>query len=202
MDKREIKPTWSPRVPKYKIRRLYLQDARGIKDDDLVDEIGFALLARSESFLEANRAVRGQAVCPVCGGLIMHTAKKGEQLLCEACGWTLPWEKYFSTIQGKQLSGAEPVIKAFIHYIKNFPMAQSYPEKMLLIDQLIHSFHWHQQFGATRPVAVNLIDGRLADVIEFLDELHHGENSSPGLSHNHDRWIENSQHVRHWSKKD
>ena len=126
MVKEEIKPTWSPRVPKHKIRRLYQQDARGIQDDDLINEVGFALLARCESFLEANQAVRGRVSCPVCGGLVPHDAKKGERLLCGACGWTLPWEEYFSTIHGKQLSGAAPVIKLFLRYIKNFPCACSY----------------------------------------------------------------------------
>ena len=77
MVKEEIKPTWSPRVPKHKIRRLYQQDARGIQDDDLINEVGFALLARCESFLEANQAVRGRVSCPVCGGLVPHDAKKG-----------------------------------------------------------------------------------------------------------------------------
>jgi predicted RNA-binding Zn-ribbon protein involved in translation (DUF1610 family) len=198
MIKKEIKPSWHPRVPKHKIRQLYRQDALGIRDDDLADEVGFALMARCESFLEANQAVHGKAVCPVCGELISHEAKTGEFLSCEACGWSLPWEEYFSTIQGKQLSGAEPVIKLFHNYIKSFPSAKSYQNKMLLIDQLIHGYHWHQKFGATRPVAVNLIDGRLADVIKFLDGLHNGENSTPIFKEMHDEWAENSQSIRNW----
>jgi len=88
------------------------------------------------------------------------------------------------------LSGAEPVIKLFHHTIKNFPTAKSYQSKMLLIDQLIHGFHWYQKFGVTQPVAVNLIDGKLANVIEFLDELHHGENCSQHLKDRHENgWI-------------
>lgn len=198
MVKKEIEPTWYPRVPKHKIRRLYQQDARGIQDEELADEVGFALLARCESFLEANKAVQGQAVCPVCGGLVYHKAQKEEWLVCGVCGWSLQWEKYFSTLQGKQLSGAAPVIRLFHDYIKKFPIAQTYQHKMLLIDQLIHGYHWHQKFGATRPVAVNLIDGRLADVIAFLDELHHGESSASGLKNSHDQWEEKSQSVRRW----
>jgi len=41
------------------------------------------------------------------------------------------------------LSGAEPVIKLFHHFIKNFPTAKSYQSKMLLINKLIHGFYWH-----------------------------------------------------------
>ena len=34
---------------------------------------------------------------------------------------------------------------------------------MLLIDRLIHGFHYHQRFGPTRAVAVTLIEGRLRE---------------------------------------
>jgi len=95
------KPAWSPRVPKYKIRQLYHQDALGIQDDELADEAGFALMARCESFLEANQAVHGRAVCPVCGAVVPHEVKKGSWLKCRTCGWSLQWDEYFSTIQGK-----------------------------------------------------------------------------------------------------
>ena len=198
MVEKERMPSWSPRVPKYKIRQLYQMDARGIRDDDLANEVGFALMARCESFIEANQAVQGQVICPDCGAVIPHKANKGAILKCTCCGWSLLWDDYFSTIQGKQLSGAEPVIKLFIHYIENFPMAKSYQRKMLFIDQLIHGYHWHQRFGATRPVAVNLIDGNLVDVIKFLDELHKGKNHSSELKEHHDKWVENSQSVRRW----
>jgi ribosomal protein L37AE/L43A len=196
------KPVWSPRVPKYKIRKLYTQDAIGIHDSELADEVGFALMARCESFLEANQAVQGEVVCPQCGAVIHHGVIKGSWLNCMSCGWSLLWDEYFETIQGKQLSGAKPVIKLFQEYLAHFPTAKSYQRKMLLIDQLIHGYHWHQKFGATRPVAVNLIDGNLANVIEFLDELHQGENHSSKLKEHHDKWVENSQSVRRWVKNE
>ena len=197
-DHKGRKPTWSRRVPKHKIRRLYENDAKGLHDDDLVDEVGFGLLSRCKSFIEANRAVRGQASCPVCDHLVSHNGKKEEILTCEVCGWRLTWGEYFGTIQKKQLSGAEPVIELFEAYLHQFPLAKSYQEKMIQIDRLIHGFHWHQKYGATRPAAVNLIQGRLSDVIEFLDKLSYGEESSPGLDDARKEWIENSKYVRTW----
>jgi len=194
-------PEWSPRVPRYKIRRLYQSDAQGIQDNDLADQVGFALLTRCESFLEANQAVQGQAVCPVCSCLIPHGGQKEELLTCEACGWTLSWGAYYKTIQGKQLSGAAPVIRLFKDFIHHFSAAHSYQEKMLQIDRLIHGFHWHQKYGATRPVAINLIDGRLSDVLQFLDQLHEGEDISPRLRGLREQWQENSQSVRDWLDK-
>jgi len=198
MVKNTRKPVWSPRIPKYKIRKLYSQDAMGIQDSELADEVGFALMARCESFLQANQAVRGEVVCPHCGAVIFHEAQKGATLKCKFCGWSLCWDEYFETIQGKQLSGAKPVIELFQEYLALFPRAKSYQRKMLLIDQLIHGYHWHQKFGATRPVAVNLIDGNLVDVIMFLDELHQGENHASELKEHHEKWVENSQSVRRW----
>lgn len=200
-DHKNKKPTWSRRVPKHKIRRLYEYDAKGLQDDELVDEVGFSLLSRCKSFIEANLAVRGQAPCPVCDHSVTHHCKKEEMLTCDVCGWRLSWGEYFGTIQKKQLSGAEPVIELFEAYVHRFPLTKSYQEKMVQIDRLIHGFHWHQKLGATRPVAVNLIQGRLSDVIEFLDTLSSSEGSSPGLDDTRREWIENSQYVRTWVKR-
>ena len=47
---------WEPRVPKRKIRLLYETDAKGIYDEELIDDVGFALLARCQSFREAMEA--------------------------------------------------------------------------------------------------------------------------------------------------
>ena len=191
-------PEWAPRIPPHRIRRLYQLDAQGIQDEALANRVGYALMARCESFLAANQAVLGQATCPVCGDLISHSGQNDELLTCDVCGWSLPWKDYFATIQGKQLSGAAPVIQLFEAFIRQFPSAHSYQEKMLEIDRLIHGFHWHQKYGATRPAAINLIDGRLRDVITLLDQLHEGEASSPRLKAMQEAWQENSQYVREW----
>ena len=201
MTKLQNQPDWSPRVPQHKIRQLYQQDARRIFDDECVTEVGFALMARCQSFLEACQAVQGQVSCPNCGGQVPHPGREEAVLACTACGWSLPWEAYFKSLQGKQLSGAEPVRKLFRQFIREFPKAQTYQEKMLLVDQLIHGYHWHAKFGPTRPAAVNLIQGRLPDVIAFLDDLHAGECGTAGLQGSHARWRGNSKNVSGWLNK-
>jgi len=70
---------------------------------------------------------------------------------------------------------------------------------MLLIDQLIHGYHWDLKHSPTRPVAVNLIEGRLCEVIDFLDSLSYGKRSTPGVKENRDEWLVISQNVRNWS---
>ena len=55
-------PQWARRVRKEKIARLYASDARGIVDAELIDEVGFGLLARCQSILDATAAAQGCAL--------------------------------------------------------------------------------------------------------------------------------------------
>jgi len=191
-------PTWAPCVPQRLIRRLYETDAMGIYDDDLINEVGYGLLARCESFITANRARAGELPCPQCGHTVRHRAGRQEILHCP-CGWELPWSDYFKAIQHKQLSGAEPVLAQFQEFVKKFPAARTPREKVLLIDRLIHGFHWYYKTQSpTRPVAVNLIEGRLGEVVAFLDTLTYGEQSTPGTSETLAEWNRNIEANREW----
>jgi hypothetical protein len=191
-------PFWAPRVSKAKIRRFYENDAKGVYDEDLIDDVGYGLLARCESFIGANEAAAGNALCPRCSAKVPHQRGKDEILRCE-CGWELPWKDYFRTFQHKQLSGAEPVLKQFQEFVKGFPAARTSREKVLLIDKLIHGFHWFSKTnGPTRPVAVNLIEGRLGDVVAFLEKLTYSENSTAGTAENLAEWNRNIEVNREW----
>ena len=72
---------------------------------------------------------------------------------------------------------------------------------MFNIDKLLHGFHWSVRYGPTRPVAINLIEGRLKDVIQFLDALSFGPDSTPGMFQNRAEWFEKSQNARNWVGK-
>ena len=64
-------------------------------------------------------------------------------------------------------------------------------EKMLAIDALIHEFHWNLVKGrtqATRPACVNLIEGRLGQVMDFLNELTYGIDYGPEMEQTHTKW--------------
>jgi hypothetical protein len=101
----------------------------------------------------------------------------------------------------KQLSGAEPVLDLFKTFVDQYPKTQISQENMHLIDRLLHSFHWIVKYGPTRPVAINLIEGRLGDVILFLDELSSGPSSTPGTLERKAEWTENSRNARGWVLK-
>lgn len=194
-------PQWAPRVKKEKIRRLYKLDAQGIHDQELLDDVGYGLLARCESFVIACRAREGSLPCPVCGTTVTHDHDREKEMVCEDCGWSVTWGTYFKHIQHKQLSGADPVIHLFEAYLNGFPRAKDYRRKMFMVDRLLHGFHFwvkKETVENTRPVAVNLIEARLGEVIRFLDELTYGEKSTPGTQENHAEWVQRSQFARSW----
>ena len=198
MNTKEILPEWAPRVKQRKIRQFYEMDAKGIYDDELIDEVGYSLFSRCKSFIEAVEAFSGKARCPVCNAVVNHSWQKEELLRC-ACGWQLTWGKYFSTIQHKQLSGAEPVLKQFRTFVEEFPSVKTPREKVILIDRLIHGFHWYiKENIPTRPVAVNLIEGKLRDVIKFLDNLTYSDSSTPGVKAHYDEWDETIEMKIKW----
>ena len=200
MTSNSVLPQWAPRLPQAKISRLYENDALGIYDDELINEIGYALWARCQSFLETNQAARGEAPCPACGSIIRHSSQKEEILRC-SCSWELSWGEYFKTFQHKQLSGAEPVIEFFVEFIERFPKAGSARERMFLIDRLLHGFHWYQVHTPTRPVAINLIEGSLNEVVAFLESLTYGAGSTPGVQENRVEWEKNLWGLRSWGKE-
>jgi len=116
-----------------------------------------------------------------------------------SCGWELSWSDYFDTIQHKQLSGAEPVLEQFRAFAARFPAAKSPRDKVILIDALIHGFHWNsREHSPTRPVAVNLVEGRLGEVVAFLDAIHGTTAGTPGLKRNHTEWRRNIEINRGW----
>jgi len=180
---------WAARVPQSLIEQLYGNDARGLTDDELVNEVGWRLLFRCQSFIDAVEAVSGKVKCPGCKKIVLHTGNREEVLSCKECHWETTWGEYFSTIQHKQLSGGEAVLKLFQDYIGGFPRAKNYQEKMVLVDGLIHGFHlYFKDASHTRTTAVNLIEGRYHEVVDFLDRLSYGSNSTPGTFETYIRW--------------
>ena len=175
------KPEWSARVPMWKIRRLYQNDATRILDEELVDDVGITLYCRCESILDASDAVLGNVHCPRCANVIRrkraskgnHEEIKRERLLCAKCGWTMMWLDYQKTFQHKDLWGIgfADAMHEFMARWRSNPSAR---QKMLLIDRLIHVWHWQfsGERGASRPAAPTFIEGgSRKEIIRFLDAL-------------------------------
>jgi predicted RNA-binding Zn-ribbon protein involved in translation (DUF1610 family) len=182
------KPVWAPKVSKAKIQRLYLTDAQGMVDEELIDEVGWALWSRCDSILIVTAAHYGRVACPTCGSIIERQAPRGDddRIQCPACDWQISWKIYHQTYQGKQLFGANAV-DIFKSYHQAFPQTHDANAKMLLIDQLIHAFHTGLNEPG-RPVGANLIEGSLKEVILFLDTLTNGGSSAAGIGDSRKAW--------------
>jgi hypothetical protein len=192
---------WAARVAPAKIRRLYQTDARGIHDKELIDEIGFGLYARCQSIITVTEAAAGRVACPDCDAIVLREARDkpdepDETLRCD-CGWETTWASYHRTWQHQELYGGGAV-DAFEHFVRDWPRAESPQRKMLLIDQLIHRWHWQARADRAlgRPAGVNLIEGSRAQVLALLDELSYGPASSDTLHETRDAWRDAWQHVR------
>src|SRR5690242_19669400 len=94
-----ILPTWAPRVKPYLIRRLYESDAQGMVDLPLLDEVGWALYSRCDSFIQADEARKGRVRCPVCRAVVLPGAQRTALLHCPACGWECTHQAYLDTIK-------------------------------------------------------------------------------------------------------
>lgn len=187
-DKPEFQlPVWAPRLRKAKIAQLYVASGRGILDEELIDDVGYSLYARAESILLATQASQGNALCPNCNSVIAHLPWENELLKCAQCDWKCPWEVYKKTIKYKHLhaGGMKPFLEEFID---KFPNAKSPADRMVLIDTLIHRYHWENSTNGGRPGACCLIEGKMKDIMPFLDSLSYGDNLPKDIETTREEW--------------
>jgi hypothetical protein len=186
---------WAPRVNPSLVRRLYETDARGIVDDELIDEVGFALYARCLSIVQVTEAQeQGRITCPRCEYVTEHgvngnTRRHGDTLVtCGECGWSVRWADYVRTYQHKHLVGGGAI--AFHGaFLEQFPAARSPRERLLLVDRLIHAFHWELMQNPGRSAARELIYARnTVELLTVLDGLTYGEGGTPELHRGKVEW--------------
>lgn len=193
---------WAPRVQPQKIRQLYALDARGIYDEALIDEVGAALYSRCLSIVHVSDAMIGKVHCPQCDTIIQRSRADAAAILqCPTCQWHAPWRNYHNTYRTQEL-GAGGARDMFEDFVKTWEHVRTPREKMLLIDQLLHRWHWETRaqrpaFGLGRPTGLNLIEGNKQQVLALLDSLTYGEGSTPGTKAAKTAW----QQHRHESEE-
>ena len=166
--------SWAPRVSRQAIFRLYTQIARGIYDDALIDEVAYAFFCRCEDIVRINER---RFACPACREELPHPHPwTGVPLTCARCGWSMAWREFAQTYKRKQMTGAYGIVDRFV---QKLPRCRTAQEKMQLIDDIIHEAHEGiKGLGGNRvykrPVAMNLIDGKLDEVVQFLENLPYG----------------------------
>ena len=203
----EIK--WAPRVSKSKIRKLYQSEAVGLLDEVLLDEVGISFYLRCQSVLTVGRAQRGEVECPRCAKserdttIERQTSRKEEVLRCSKCSWHLTWGEYRKTYQGKQLNegGVGRYLRAFVI---RYEKARTPKKKILAVDQVIHEFHYNtvkNLHQPTRAACVNLIEGKLTDVVAFLNELTYGNGTDKRMIRTRDNWKSTLDGMSKWHLK-
>ena len=187
-DKTSKLPTWSPRIARRHIERLYRTCGRGILDEDLIDEVGVGLYVRCESILKVKKAMRGRVTCPDCEVLVRRTChvSEDELLQCPSCGWKCTWQEFRGTFEGEFLNAGD--MERFCRdYLGTFAAAKTPGEKLVLIDTLIHRLHG-ELVGGNKPGAYAFIEGNIADVASFLDRLTYGPDVPEDIKVKREAW--------------
>ncbi len=180
-------PRWAPRLRKREVARLYESSGRGFVDEELVDEVGIALLARAESILTATEASRGRVACVNCGSVVERASWEDQLLECTECDWRCSWGAYRKTIKYKQpnAGGMKPFLEELVN---QFPKARSSSAKLILIDKLLHRYHWESASGGGRPGACGLIEGKMSNIMSFLDGLSYGDDVPGDIQATREEW--------------
>ena len=174
---------WSPRLKRHDIIRLYARDAEGIYDEDLINEVGYGLLARCEDILKVtlhhSRDWRGHQKCPNCRASLKRDFCAGERPVrpmsllhtCPACGWAGERKQHKSTCRQNGLFCHGCMVPCIRRFVDGFPVARTPQQRMVMIDTLIHYYHLAAS-GLFVPCP--LLEGSPEEVTELLDGISQG----------------------------
>jgi len=197
---------WNPKVPQATIRRLYELDARGIVDAELINEVGFALYARCQSVVLRNG---NRVQCPRCDhifatGWNWHKRYDTLQIRCPQCqAWEITGRQYRTSVERDGIA-AWAALAVFESFVERYPGARTSRERMILIDRVLHEFHYALRRSAEtgevtrhhlphRTTADSLIEGNHEQVVAFLDSLTYSGESTPEVRAVADAWREQAQ---------
>lgn len=158
---------WAPKVAQALIAQLYESDAKGIRDEDLLAKVGYALWWRAA---DVALLARSGARCPIdeteisFGDDVPYRLAPDGSATCPACGWMATVAEWHDSFRKTDLNGFAPFI---VVYVSKWPTARSYRDRMLLIDTLLHEVH-----SSGGNLARALIEGgRHNSPHAFLDRL-------------------------------
>ena len=190
---------WAHRLTQASLRRLYRSDAGGLLDEELLDEVGHTLYQRCRSILDVHSAKQGRVRCQDCAERAVdtwierpHLRREDRELyevVCPVCGWRVVWRDFERSFKRQQLNSGG-ALDEFQRFVDNYPGLREASQKMLAVDHLIHAFHYsvlERPDLPSRPVAPNLIQGKLEEVVVFLNELTF-DAGRPGLEAERQAW--------------
>ena len=161
---------WPAMVSRQSLKRLYENDAKGMADEDLLNDIGFTLYTRCLEAREIYGLMEaGKVKCLHCGSVLDYA----DIMEC-ACGRQYTYREYRKSYRANNMPRGE-ASGIFDKFIADWEKARDSAGKMRLIDNLIHEFHVSSIAGTrNRPVGVNLIQGTKEQVTALIEELAYG----------------------------
>jgi len=168
MQTEHAKIRWAPRLRPQLLERLYDSDAQGFRDVELCDEAGMILYMRCRTFVLVHQQ---QVECPQCRTVFEVSPMGSSHCPDQDCDWCTTHAVYATSIKNHYAFPGK-AIGAFQSFYRRYPKARTYTDKILLIDQLIHSFHVDEKTGDPyKSVASKLFEGNKKAVVRFLDDL-------------------------------
>lgn len=159
---------WAPRLRPQRLKRLYETDAKGIHDINLCDEVGMTLFMRCRTYA---LVLRREVDCPACRTVFAVAVDGKSHCPTPNCDWHTTLDAYNESVRNHHAWPGRATA-AFLTFYDRYPHARTYRQKILLIDQLVHSFHIDEKTGTpTKSVASKLFEGNKKAVVQFLDEL-------------------------------
>ena len=174
---------------------MYELDAKGIYDEELVDDVGVSLYARVDSMLMVTSSNLGRAVCIECRAEIPHNYNREFLLECPKCGWAMPFGEFNDSYKKQTLHGYG-ALEELKEFFEKYPHADTYAKKMQMIDFLIHTFHGNLSERPSRPTATNVIDGSNAAVAHLIFTLAYGAGSTVAAEEL-DTWLDKHRRSIH-----
>jgi len=177
---------WCKKVTRGDLLKLYENDAKGLIDEELIDEVGFAFYARCHQGKETRECMsKGEIICHHCGtviragktsptGSVLVNADNDALIYC-VCGYIYTYREYRRSCNAVNIPGGR-AMPLFEHFLEKWPGCRNAPDKMMLIDWMIHECHVTLMSGMTgRSVCVNLIEGSLKQIGDLIEKLAYGE---------------------------
>jgi hypothetical protein len=165
---------WPAMVSRRDLQKLYENDASGILDEALLDNIGFTLYTRCREAREIYELMEaGKVKCLHCGSVLDYA----DIMEC-SCGQQYTYREYRKSYRANNMPRGE-ASGIFDRFTADWEKAHDSVIKMRLIDNLIHEFHVSSIAGTkNRPVGVNLIQGTKEQVTTLIEALAYSNQAS------------------------
>lgn len=168
---------WCKKVSRNSLLKLYRSDAKGIIDQELLDDVGYSFFARCKQAQDTRTCLQnGQLICHQCGAVLMPTSYTG--IVFCSCGYGYTYREYRRSFHANNMPAgrATPIFDSFT---MKWPGCKDSNDKMLLIDWLIHECHVSLMSGLEgRSVCVNLIEGTKQQISDLITKLAYGNNEN------------------------